>query len=226
MAISILSAITYAQQLAQTDQNGIPSLLGLAFANDAQNDFIRELSSRNINASKLTFSPTSVLLANTTSFTWPASMYHLKTVEVNYTDTSQQNYIQANDVDISNVQGVSFDKLRVNQSNTQPLFANYGDTWEVFPTPTVNINAKFVYFTIPAEYTDIGSPITYPATLDYRILGTKIAQLYKIQQADYDSAKSMNDEYTRRVNRIIKMLAPASQQPIQAEPLHISGWQF
>lgn len=226
MATSILAAIVYAQQLSQTDSNGIPSVLGLAFANDAQNDFIRELSARNINASKLTFSPSSVLLAGTTSFTWPADMYHLKTVEINYTDTSQQNYIQATNVEISNAQGVSFDKLRVNQTTTQPQFANYGPTWEVFPTPIANANAKFVYFTLPTEYPDVGSPVTYPATLDYRVLGTKIAELYALSQSSFDEAKSFNEEYNKRVNKIVSMLAPASQQPITAEPLHISGWQF
>lgn len=229
MATSIMAAITYAQQLCQTDSNAITSITsgnGLAFANDAQNDFIRELSSRNINASKLTFSTASVLIAGTTSFTWPADMYHLKTVEVNYTDTSQQNYIQVQNVDISNIQGVSFDKLRVNQSNAQPLFANYGPTWEVFPTPISNTNAKFVYFTVPTEYTDIGSPIVYPATLDYRILGVKIAELYKLSQGDFPQAQSFNEDYMKRVSKVVGMLAPASQQPIQAEGLHISGWQY
>lgn len=226
MATSILAAITYAQQLSQTDQNGIPSALGLAFANDAQNDFIRELSSRNINASKLTFSSASTLLANTTSFNWPADMYHLKTVEINYTDTSQQNYIQAQNVEISNVQGVSFDKLRVNQATNSPVFANYGPSWEVFPTPTSNALAKFVYFTLPTEYPDVGTAIAYPMTLDYRALGTKIAELYKLSQGDYVSAKAFNDEYMKRIEKIISMLAPASQQPIQAESLHIDGWDF
>lgn len=226
MATSILAAITYAQQLSQTDAGGITSALGLAFANDAQNDFIRELSARNINASKLTFSPASVLTGGTTSFRWPDTMYHLKTLEINYTDGSQQNYVQAQNVEISNYQGVSFDKLRVNQSTAQPLFANYGDTWEAFPTPLTSANAKFVYFTLPTEYPDVGTAVTYPATLDYRVLGAKIAELYKIQQGDFDSAKAMNAEYVRRVDRITTILAPASQQPISAEPLHISGWSF
>lgn len=226
MATSILAAIVYAQQLSQTDSNGIPSVLGLAFANDAQNDFIRELSARNINASKLTFSPASVLLANTTSFKWPDALYHLKTLEINYSDTGQQNYIQAENVEISNAQGVSFDKLRVNQPAWRPLFANYGDTWEVFPTPTTSANAKFVYFTLPTEYPDVGSPVTYPATLDYRILGAKIAELYALSQSAFAEATAFNEEYNKRVNKVVTMLMPASQQPVTAEPLHISGWEF
>lgn len=229
MATSIMAAITYAQQLSQTDNNGISSIAsgnGLAFANDAQNDLIRELTSRNINAGVLTFSPSSVLTASTTSFNWPTGMYALKTVEVNYTDTQQANYIQAQEVEISNAQNVSFDQLRVNQPVSRPLFANYGNTWEVFPTPTSNINAKFVYWTLPTEYSDIGSAVSYPATLDYRVLGTKIAELYKLSLGDYNAATSFENEYKKRVEKIVKILAPASQQPIQADRLHISGFQF
>lgn len=229
MATSIFAAIQYAQQLAQTDNNGISSVAtgnGLAFANDAQNDFIRELSARNINAGKLTFPAASVLTAGTTSFNWPADMYHLKTVEVNYVDSSQNNYLQAQEVEISNAQGSSFDWLRVNQPASSPLFANYGNTWELFPTPANNVNAKFVYFTLPTEYVDIGNPIVYPATLDYRIIGTKIAELYKLSLGDYSASQAFNDEYSKRVNKVINILAPASQQPIQAEPLHITGFNF
>lgn len=226
MATSISAAITYAQQLCQTDQNGIPSVLGLAFANDATNDFIRELTSHNINAAKLTFAPSSVLLANTTSFKWPDDLYALKTVEVNYTDTSQNNYVQAQNVEIANTQGLSLDKLRVNQSNARPLFANYGNTWEVFPTPLSSANAKFVYYTVPTEYPDVGTAIVYPMTLDYRALGTKIAELYQLSLGNYEAATSMNEEYKKRIDKVVAILAPASQQPISAEGLHISGWQF
>lgn len=226
MATSILAAITYAQQLTQTDQNGIPSVLGLAFANDAQNDFIRELSARNINAAGITFPTSSVLLANTTSYAWPTTMYHLKTLSINYTDNTQINYVPAQPVEISNLQNISLDQLRLNQSTGSPLYANYGATWEVFPTPLFSANVRFVYFTIPTEYPDVGTAISYPITLDYRVLGAKIAELYKISQGDFNASKAFSDEYDKRVNKIMTLLAPASQQPIQADRLHITGFQF
>lgn len=226
MATSILSAITYARQLSGTDSYGISDSLGLAFANDAQNDVIRELTDRHINAAKLTFPAASVLTAGTTRFTWPSDLYSLKTIEVNYTDSNQQNYIQAENVEISNSQSQSFDWLRINQPTTQPLFANYGDTWEVFPTPVVAANVKFVYFTLPTEYPDVGTAIPYPITLDYRVLGVKIASLYKMSLYEFTSSQSFDGEYKKRLNKIITILAPASQQPITAEPIHISGYQF
>lgn len=226
MATSILAAITYARQIAQTDSNGITDTLGLAFSNDATNDFVRELTARNINAAKLTFSPASVLLANTTSFKWPDDLYSLKTLEINYTDTSQQNYVQAQNVEISNVQGISFDRLRVNQSSASPVFANYGNTWEPFPTPTSSANAKFVYFTLPTEYPDVGTAMIYPMTLDYRMIGAKIAELYETMLGNSNQAKAFNDEYVKRVNKVITILAPASQQPVTPEKLHISGFEY
>lgn len=226
MATSILSAITYSRQLASTDSNGISDTLGLAFANDAQNDFIRELTERNINAAKLTFPPSSVLSAGTTQFSWPADLYALKTIEVNFTDTNQANYVQAENVEISNAQGQPFDWLRLYQPTTQPLFANYGNTWELFPTPVLAANVKFVYFTIPTEYPDVGTAIPYPMTLDYRSLGAKIASLYKLSLDEFASSEAFDMEYKKRLNKIINILAPASQQPITAEPLHINGFQF
>ncbi len=226
MATSILAAITYARQLSQTDSNGLSDTLGLAFANDAQNDVIRELTERNINAAKLTFPPASVLSAGTTSFSWPADLYLLKTIEVNYVDTNQRNYIQAENVEIANAQGQSFDQLRVNQPTTRPLFANYGNTWEIFPTPLTPASVKFVYFTLPTEYPDVGTAIPYPLTLDYRILGVKISELYKMSLDEFTSAQSFDVEYKKRLNKIINILAPASQQPITAEVLHISGFEF
>lgn len=226
MATSVLSAITYAQQLSQTDVNGITSVLGLAWANDTLNDFHRELNARRINASGLNFQSASVVSAGASVLSWPANNYALKTIEVNYTDATLQNYAQAQEVEISNNQAQSFDWLRVNQPTTRPLFANYGATWELFPTPTQNAQVKFVNFTVPTEYPDVGTAIGYPLTLDYRVLGVRIAANYKLMLADYSAAQSLENEYQKRVGKIIEILAPASQQPIQAESLRINGWQF
>lgn len=226
MSTSILSAISYARQLAQTDSNGISDATGLAFANDSLQDFIRTLTERDINAAKLTFPPSSVLSASTTSFSWPADLYALKTIEINYTDQNQNNFIQAQSVEIANIQQNSFDWLRINQPTTRPLFANYGNTWEVFPTPVGTAFAKFVYFTTPTEYPDVGSPIVYPASLDYRLLGAKIAALYKLSLSDMTGAQVMSDEYDKRVNKIINILAPQSQQPITPQGLQITGFEF
>ena len=63
-------------------------------------------------------------------------------------------------------------------------------------------------------------------TLDYRCLGARVAALYKTSLDEFASADVFNKEYQTRLNDIIRILAPASQQPITAEPLHITGFQF
>lgn len=226
MATSVLSAIQFAQQQAQTDVNGITSVLGLAWANDGLNDFIRELNARRINAAGLSFPVASVMTAGTTQFTWPQSLYALKAIEINYANGVQQDYIKADNVEISNIQNKSFDWLRVNQPTTNPLFANYGATWEAFPTPTQNALVKFVYFATPTEYPDVGTAIGYPLTLDYRALSYWIVQSYKLMLGDYPAADAAKNEYSKRVGKIIDILAPASQQPIQATPLLETGWNL
>lgn len=226
MATSVLSAVVFAQQQSQTDVNGITSVLGLAWANDGLNDFHRELNVRRINASGLNFQTASVISAGASVLSWPANNYALKTIEVNFSDATQQNYIQAQNVEISNIQDKSFDWMRVNQPINSPIFANYGATWELFPTPKQNALVKFVNFTTPTEYPDVGTAIGYPLTLDYRILSCWVSKSYKTMLGDYPSAEAYGLEYTKRVNKLIEILAPASQQPIQAEPLQITGWEF
>lgn len=220
------SIITYARQLAQTDSNGLSDTLGLAFASDALQNFIRALVERNINAAQTVESYTTLPIAGI--FAWPSDMWSLKTIEVNFLDSNQNNYLQAENVEISNAQGQPFDWLRKNQSTQFPLFQNNGDTGEIFPTPTI-ANAqglKIVYFQTPTEYTATTDTVSYPVTLDYRCLGARVAALYKMSLDEFSSAQMFQGEYEKRLADIIRILAPSSQQPITAEPLHISGFQY
>lgn len=216
--------ITYARQLAQTDSNGISDTLGLAFASDALQNYIRSLVERNINAAQIVES--SATVTSTGIFAWPTDLWSLKTIELNYLDSQQANFIQAENVEIANAQGASFDWLRVNQPVNRPMFGNHGDTGEIFPTPLSSASIKIFYFQIPTEYTATSDAVVYPATLDYRCLGARVAALYKATLGDEPAAALFNAEYQKRLNDIIRILAPSSQQPITAEPLHISGFQY
>lgn len=220
------SIITYARQLAQTDSNGLSDTLGLAFASDALQNYIRALVERNINAAQVVESYTA--LPTTGTFAWPSDMWSLKTIEVNFTDASQNNYLQAQEVEIANTQGSAFDWLRINQPASQPLFSNKGDTGEIFPTPTTSTSQglKIAYFQIPTEYATTADSVLYPVTLDYRCLGARVAALYKTMLLDFDGATVFNNEYQKRLDDVIRILAPASQQPITAQPLHINGFQY
>lgn len=228
MATSVLAALQYAQQLAQTDSNNIGSVFGLALYNDALQTFTRDLVNRDIDAAQTQESYTSLTTASPNTYAWPQNLFALKTVEVNFQDQQQQNYLQAMPVDVANIQGRSFDYLRANQPTSNPLFDNRGDTFEIFPTPVVgNSNGiKIFYFMTPTEALDVGTAIQYPQTLDYRALSALIAARYYKSQNDVEMAQVYETEYTTRLGKIINILAPASQQPIQPQRLAVTGWSF
>lgn len=228
MATSILSAITYAQQLAQTDSNGIGSVLGLALANDALQTWTRDMLNRNIDAAQTQETYRDLGTNSPNTYLWPADMYALKTIEVNWNDQTEQNYLPAEVVDVANIQNQSFSWLRANQSQQHPLFDNRGDWFEIFPTPLVG-NAQGIrifYYLTPTEFTDVGQPILYPQLLDYRTLSCKMASLYYKSQNDIDMAAVYEKEYLERINKINTIVAPGTQQPITPQPLAMSGWNY
>lgn len=228
MATSVLAAITYAQQLAGTDANGIGSVLGLALYNDSLQAMTRDLVNRNIDAAQTQEAYRNLTTSSPNTYLWPSDMFALKTIEVNFQDSTQQNYLQAMPLDVANIQNQSFDWLRVNQSVSQPLFDNRGDQFEIFPTPT-NANTdgiKIFYYLLPTEVTNVGQAIVYPQTIDYRALSAKMASTYYKSQTDTDMALVYEQDYQDRIKKIINILAPASQQPISPEPLAISGWNY
>lgn len=228
MATSVLSAITYAQQLAQTDSLGIGSIFGLSLYSDSLQTFHRDLLNRGIDASQTQEAYRDLTTTSPNTYLWPSDMYMLKTIEVNWQDNTAQNYLQATPLDVANIQGVSFSWLRSNQNQTQPLFDNRGDQFEIFPTPQVanSQGVRIFYYLTPTEPTDVGQPIAYPLTLDYRAASCKMAALYYKSQNDPEMAMVYDAEYTARVEKIIKILAPGTQQPIQPQPLAITGWNY
>jgi hypothetical protein len=226
---TLLNAITYARQLAQTDSNGISDTLGIAFGNDALQNITRSLLERDINAAQTAESYATVYSTDTPPgrFAWPSDMFALKTISVNYSDTTQSNYIQADKADPANIQGdLSWDYLRVNQSPLAPLFNNMGDTGEILPTPVSSASIRIFYFETPTEYTATSDTILYPVSLDYRCMGARIAALYATSQGQLDMAETMNREYTKRLEDIIRILAPQSQQPIKPQKLLLTGWNY
>lgn len=228
MATSILSAITYTQQLCQTDSNNIDSVLGLSLANDALQTWTRDMLNKNIDAAQTQEAYRDLSTTSPNTYLWPSDMYALKTIEVNWQDQTQQNYLPAQVIDVANIQNQSFSWLRANQSQQQPLFDNRGDQFEIFPTPIVgNTNGiRIFYFLTPTEYTDVGQAILYPQLLDYRTLSCKMASLYYKTQNDTNMAMVYEQEYQDRIAKINRIVEPGTQQPIQPTPLMISGWQY
>lgn len=228
MATSVLAAITYAQQLAQTDSNNIGSVLGLALYNDALQTMTRDMINRGLDAAQTQEAYRDLTTDSPNTYLWPSDMYALKTIEVNWQDQTSQNYIQAKAMDVANIQDKSFSWLRANQPQSDPVFDNRGDQFEIFPTPT-SANAQGIrifYWLTPTEVTNVGQAIQYPQTLDYRALSALMASRYYKTQGDTEMATVYAQEYQDRVSKIITILAPGTQQPITPQPLIISGWQF
>lgn len=231
MAATVADAITYARQEAQTDTNGISDTNGLAWSNVGLIDITRELIRRGVNAAQTqeAYMSLSVPAAGATStFAWPTDMWMLKTVEVDYSGKGGQNYLQAERLDVANLQGrTSFDFVRVNQSTSDPQFANYGDTGEIFPTVTSGTCLiRIYYFLTPTEYSSTASTINYPQSLDYRVLGDKILECYYKSLEKFDAASMWGGQAMKKINDAFNILAPQSQQPITPQKLHITGWQF
>lgn len=228
MATSVLAAIQYTQQLAQTDSNGIGSVLGLALYNDARNEWTRDMLNKNMDAAQTQEAYRDVSTSSPNTYLFPSDMYALKTIEVNWQDTNQQNYLQATAMDVANIQGKSFSWLRANQDQTQPLFDNRGDQFEIFPTPTqANANGiRIFYFLQPQEATDVGQAVPYPQLLDYRTLSCKMASMYYRTQNDIAMASEYESQYQQRMLKIIRIVEPGTQQPITPQPLAMTGWNF
>jgi hypothetical protein len=223
-------ALTYARQKAQTDSDGISDTNGLAWGADAGQDITRIMVERDLDAAqtKEAFATLSPSDNPPGIFSWPSDMYALKTVSVDWTGTGGQNFLQATPIDVANIQFVSFEYLRKNQPTTVPLFDNRGDTGEVFPTPAVNATIRIFYFKTFTEPTNITDTIPYPLSLDYRVVGDKIVTSYfeSLGEKKANFAAKSEAKYLKRLNDIINILAPSSQQPIQPTPIQISGWQY
>lgn len=225
---TVADVLTYARQLAQTDNNGLTDTAGLAFSNDALQNQTRAMFARNIDAAQTQEAYTNLTTNNPNTYLWPLNMYALKTIEINFTDQQQTNYLQATELEVANIQKNSFDWLRVNQNPSYPLFDNRGDTFEIFPIPNIaNANGiKIFYYLTPTEYNSTASVLVYPQTLDYRCLAARVAALYAISVADMNQFQVASAEYDKRLADLIRILAPASQQPIKPNRLADTGWQF
>lgn len=241
---TLQDVLTFARTQTQTNANGISDTAGIVFANEALVDFHRRLVNTSIDASQVqeAYRDASIPTGtNPSTFLYPSDMLFLKTIEVNFTDTTPSNYLKADQVDHSNLQGMtSFSWLRANASRNNPQFADNGDWYEIFPTFTSGDNIsqaiRLIYYQKPTEFTSTSDTISYPSSLDYRILGWRIAAdyLYSIGATTGSGRNvhllgdSFNNKYDERVKQLIATLGRGAQQPIQAQVLNVgsNGWSF
>ncbi len=224
------SALSFARTQTQTDSNGITDTNGIIFANAALLDIRRTFIKSGVDASGLQESYRDGAVG-TGTYLYPTDMFFLKAIELNYTDTNAQNYKTAEQCDVSNLEGQnSFSYLRGNCNPNAPQFDDRGDWYEIFPTPTAANNIsqmiRLFYYLAPTEFSATTDTINYPEKLDYRILGWGIAAYYlyslmKIQEGDKFMAKA-----TGIIADLKNTLGRGVQQPTQARPVFLTGWEF
>lgn len=228
MTLSTLLAFARAQAL--TDSNGLTDANGIIFANEALQDFHRRLVAKGVDASQLQESYRDGT-AGVGTYLYPTDMMFLKTIEVNYASTNASDYQVARQVDIANLPGgASFSWLRGGADKSKPQFDDHGDWFEIFPTPQATDNLtqliRIFYFLKPTEYVGTSDTVSYPENLDTTILGWRIAASYLYSLSQIDEGNAFNAKYEERVNQYIGTLARGSQQPLQATPLQITGFEF
>lgn len=227
--MSLLSdVLAFSRAQSQTDVNGLTNANGIVFANEALVDFRRRLISAGVDASQLQEAYRDGT-GGTGTYLYPTDMFWLKAIELNYGGSDPAGYKTASQVDVSNIPGgQSFSWLRTNAPSSSPYFDDRGDWFEIFPTPTGTVSQmiRIFYFLEPTEYTAISDTITYPESLDYRILGWRIASSYLYSLEKTAQGDMFNAKYEERVRQLIATLARGSQQPIQATTIQLSGWEF
>lgn len=233
---TLASPIAFARAQAQTDSNGLTDANAIIYANEVLLDFRRRLVTKGVDAAQVQEAyrdasvPTS---GNGSTFLYPTNpaILFLKSIDVNYTDTNPQNYKQASQMDASNIpQGESFMWLRQNADRSAPQFDDRGDWYELFPAFRTGDNLtaaiRLIYFQMPTEYTSTSDTVSYPESLDYRILGWRIAADYYYSLNKFQEGDLFNNKYDERVTQLISTLSRGAQQPIQATPIQVSGWEF
>jgi len=230
---TVQTAIDYANTKIQGNGN-LSSADGLLFANEAKSDYRLELIKRGVEAAQIqeSYRDVEVAAANRGStFLYPTDMLLLKQISVNYTDTTQQNYIIVQQIDVGNTQqNMSFEFLRVNQPVENPLFDDRGDWFEMFPAFTTQMNLvqalRIFYYLAPDPYTSTSDTLLYPESVDPYVLSSKMVALYYERQEKFDQADHFQSVYLKKVDRVVDTLVRGADRPITAQGLGLTGWEF
>jgi hypothetical protein len=236
MSTTVSQLLTYCELKTQAGTGNLNSAtVGLKLLNEAMLDMRMEMIKRGIDASQTqesyvaSVSPPSA--NNGSTFAYPSDMFALKSIEVNMTDSSAQNYVLATQVDVSNIPGqASFSWLRLNQPTLSPLFDDRGDTFEIFPSFSVATNTtnaiRIFYYLTPTEYASTSDTLTYPDSLNVYLLGTKICSLFYESLNKFADADNWNIKYNAGLNKLNTTLAQGSKQPLQPTGLTLTGYEF
>jgi len=225
--MQLSTILNFSRIQAQTDSNGLTDANGIVLPNEALQDFHRKLVDAGVDASQIQETYTN-MTANVGTYLYPSDMLFLKAIELDYSGTGGNNYKVANQVDVSNLPSGSFSALRLNANSNYPQFDDHGDWFEIFPTPQANASQgiRMFYFLRPTEYSSVSDTVAYPESLDTTILGWRIAANYLYSITNITKGDAFMAKYNERVKDYIATLSRGSQQPIQATPLQINGFEY
>jgi len=227
--------LTYVETKTQAGTGSLSvSTPGIDFLNEAMLDLRSELIRRGIDAAQIQESYATASLpaaGQGSTFAFPSDLFRLKTIEVNMTDTNQNNYISCGALEMANTpNNTSYDFLRKNQPITNPLVDNHGDTFEIYPSFVSGMNLtnsiKIVYFLVPTLYTTTGDTLAYPDSLHSYILADKVAAIYFQSLSKFNEADKWNEDYKKKLDNLVEAIAPTSQQPVETQGLPLTGWEF
>lgn len=237
--ITAEEVLQYARVLAKTDSNGITesgsTSNGTFFLNEALFDMRRKLidkredlfiqeSQRDIASAQITGGTTPG------KFLFPDNMWFLKNMQINLIDSSNASlYKQAQKVDSSNVpSGVSWEWLKANQPNDQPLFDFRGDWFEIAPTPTQTITngIKIFYFTAPTLVLSVANTLSFPEFMDYRPLSYKVASIFLSTLGNNEKSLDLDNKYNNMLNNFIVMVGTGDQTPLKASIIRDTGFNY
>lgn len=227
---TLSNILTFSRAQAQTDNNGLTDTNGIIYANSRLFDFHRQFVDSGVDASQLQEAYCTIatpVTGNGATATYPTDCLALKTIEANFTDTNPQNFVRAEQVDISNLSSQnSFSNLRLNATTNYPKFDDRGDWYEIFPAQGCTV--RLFYYLKPIEYTSTADTVAYPESQDYRILGWGICADYYYSLNKFEEAQVFEAKYQAGVDKYITTLGRGSSQPIQATVPDVgnNGWQF
>lgn len=224
---TVATILGYARAQGHTDSNGISDTNGISWTNDSLNEYHRLLIKKGVDASQVQEAILSLTLSanNLAVALWPTDLLLLKELEVSFSGTSLSNYITAQQVDVSNLpQGISINLLRSTQSTQNPQFDDRGDWFEVFPS--ANCSAHIFYFLKPTEYVATTDVLSYPETIDFRIIGKGVLARYYYYLKDFLTGDVWKKQFLTDVEGIVETTGRGSQQPLQSQSIPWTGFEF
>lgn len=222
---TIQEAIDYARTLARTNSTqALTDSDALQFATEFEREALRQIvkKGKTIKMDETTYD---VATGNGVT-TLDDGVFLIRTVEVDL--TGQGTFQPCFPIDNANPPMYStLQSLRNMQSPSTPLVDFRGDTFEIFPTPTLDVTdgIRVQQYVYPDAYTATSDEVSYPFSQDVYALGYGIASRY-LAPLEADLSVGYAKEALKRVDDIVAMIGQGSMIPTkqtQTNPFR-SGW--